>query len=89
MNRSTNALQILFAREVLVAFLVLLGIWVASMVFGVLRTLEHFVFAGYWALRHHFLIGDFTTQLLLTRIWHVLYAYLLALLLGSIYRHYF
>lgn len=80
-------------REVTVAFVVLVAFYaVANLVIAPvgkpLEPLAESVFAGYWTLRHYFRIGGFLTQIFLTWLWFFIYAYLLALLIGTVYRRY-
>lgn len=92
MRGRTNLTDRFLNRPVLVTFVVLLGFYlVANFVFETTTipfepAVESF-FSGYWAVRQYVLVGGFALQLLLSWAWLFVYAYLVALTVGSGYRY--
>lgn len=81
----------LFNREVAALFVALVGFYaVANVVLEPvgkpLEPLAEWLYAGFWVLRHHFVVGGFVTQLALVWSWFLVYSYLLAVLVGATYR---
>lgn len=80
-------------REVVVAFVILVAFYAAANLviepFGKpLEPIAELLFTGYWILRTEFLVGGFMTQLFLTWLWFAVYAYLIAIFVGSAFRLY-
>lgn len=72
-------------REVAATLVALVGFYAVANVVGPfgkpLEPLAEWLYAGYWALRHHFVVGGFVTQLAATWLWFLVYSYLLAVVL--------
>jgi hypothetical protein len=76
-------------REVAAIFALLVGSFAIANLRGIpLEPLADLIFSGYWMLRQEFLLGGFLTQVFLTWLWFFIYAYLLAIIIGFVYRRY-
>lgn len=74
-------------REVVVIFAILIGFFAITNLKGIpLEPIADLIFSGYWMLRQELLVGGFLMQLFLTWLWFFTYAYLLAIIIASVYR---
>lgn len=78
-------------REVATVFVALVGFYaVANVVVAPvgkpLEPMAEWLYAGFWALRDHFVVGGFLTQLALVWGWFLAYSYVLAALVATAYR---
>lgn len=83
--------RILLNREVAFALIALVGFYaLANTViepFGKpLEPIAEALYVGFWTFRHHFVVGDFLTQLVVTWLWFLAYSYVLAVAVAAVYK---